>query len=319
MTDQISLTDFWGEAFDGSDSPHSERIQFRGVSGAVIEGIAFRQPKAKANLVCVPGKSESFVKYKALIWHWFCRLGVNVFLMDHRSQGLSQRLTCDQQMVHIENYWHYVRDFEQFCYRFVGTEQPALLFAHSMGAAVSTLFVLDNPRFFTAAVLNAPMFRLRNQNLGSFIAESWVNIQCWLGNDRHYVRGYAQTTLEQWAANLLRSSSCEVQRDAYTEVVRAHEWVLKTYGISNRWAAEWFEGTRYIRRHAQEIELPILMFTAELEESVENDVHFEFAAATKAVTHRIVEGARHEIHFEREVIRKPYLAEVDAYFQSFCS
>lgn len=318
MTDQISLEAFWGHAFDGSDSPHGERVTFRGVSGARIEGIVFRQPKARGNLLCVPGKSESFVKYKALIWEWFCQLGLNVYLMDHRSQGLSERLTCDQQMVHVENYWHYARDLEQFCYRFMDRKATPLLFAHSMGAAVATLFMLDNPNFFKAAVLNAPMFRLRNQNLGSFIAESWVRYQCAIGRDRHYVRGYSQTTLEQWAKNLFRSTSCSEQVGLYRNVVQANEWVLKTHGISNRWAEQWFAGTRYIRRHAEEIEIPVLLFSAEREESVENDAHYVFASRASAVTHYCVKGARHEIHFERKAIRTPYLARVESFFQSFC-
>src|SRR3954471_21039664 len=142
---------FWEEC--------GERHYFAGVDDVTIAYMRFVHPTSDTGLVISSGRTESFIKYKELIYD-FWRQGFSVYILDHRGQGLSGRILQDRaQMGHVRDFGDYVADLRTL----VGTVvRPAehrrlALLAHSMGGAIASLYIEEYKSDFDAAVLFSPM------------------------------------------------------------------------------------------------------------------------------------------------------------------
>lgn len=98
------LLDFW--------SNQDERT-FQGTDDVTIRYVQFTDPAHDKVLVISSGRSESYVKYPEVLYDFF-HLGFDVFIMDHRGQGLSRRMLDDPQKGHVERFDDYIDDFSQF-------------------------------------------------------------------------------------------------------------------------------------------------------------------------------------------------------------
>ena len=88
------LLDFW--------SNRDERT-FQGTDDVTIRYVQFTDPAHDKVLVISSGRSESYVKYPEVLYDFF-HLGFDVFIMDHRGQGLSGRMLDDPQKGHVERF-----------------------------------------------------------------------------------------------------------------------------------------------------------------------------------------------------------------------
>lgn len=147
------LLDFWGQREEG---------EFVGVDGAKIRYVHWRSPSHNKALVIASGRSESYVKYPEVAFDFF-HSGYDIFLLDHRGQGLSDRLLEDTQKGHVEKFSDYIDDFSTFVDTIVLPFQYPHYFAlaHSMGGAILAGYLLKQTHVFKAAALSAPMFGIK--------------------------------------------------------------------------------------------------------------------------------------------------------------
>ena len=80
---QQTLPDFWRQ--------HAVEGEFQGKDGVTLRYAALRQPKIDRAILIVNGRVESYLKYQELAWDLW-RQGYSLYLIDHRGQGLSDRL-----------------------------------------------------------------------------------------------------------------------------------------------------------------------------------------------------------------------------------
>ena len=78
---------------------------FLSFDGLKIDYMYYQQPNAKAQLVVSSGRTETYLLYMEVLYD-FVLQGYNVFILDHRGQGLSQRLTDNPQIGHVEHFDH---------------------------------------------------------------------------------------------------------------------------------------------------------------------------------------------------------------------
>lgn len=114
------------------------------------------RPRDRAILL-VNGRVEGYLKYQELAWDLW-RQGYSLYLIDHRGQGLSDRLLADKEKGYVADFDDYVLDLKQFHDDVILADKPAKLFllAHSMGGAISARYLERWPDDIKAAVLSSP-------------------------------------------------------------------------------------------------------------------------------------------------------------------
>ena len=86
---------------------------FSGVDQIRINYATFIHHEIKASIVLVTGRTESYLKYQELAFDLH-QQGYNIFIIDHRGQGLSERLLKDNQKGYVKNFDDYAHDLKQF-------------------------------------------------------------------------------------------------------------------------------------------------------------------------------------------------------------
>ncbi len=114
---------------------------------------------SKASIVIVQGYTEFAKKYHELCYY-FLNSGYNVFIYDHRGHGFSCRETENICVNHINDFNDYVVDLKQYIDEIVqpcSKDVPMYIYSHSMGGAVSALYLAEDDGKIKKAILSSPM------------------------------------------------------------------------------------------------------------------------------------------------------------------
>ncbi len=113
----------------------------------------------QGNVLFLNGRTE-FIEKTIETYGVLVRSGLDLWTLDWRGQGLSERSLSDRQKGHIEDYQTYLDDLDQFVREVTDLPTCAgkrLMLAHSMGAHLGLRYLHDHPGLIDAAVLLAPM------------------------------------------------------------------------------------------------------------------------------------------------------------------
>ncbi|WP_298440825.1 alpha/beta fold hydrolase [uncultured Ferrimonas sp.] len=152
MDNSVTRTALWQQAQQG---------HFVGVKGVEIHYCIVKaapQVPYRGAIVLCSGRIESYLKYWPLVQHLQQR-GFDLYLWDHRGQGLSGRLLANRHIGHVHHFRDYVADMATFMRDYVNPANPPqrYLLAHSMGGAIAALYLQQYPNQFDRALLSSPM------------------------------------------------------------------------------------------------------------------------------------------------------------------
>lgn len=315
--------------------------------------------ETRGGIVLVAGFTEGLAMYQELI-HDLVAQGYSVYMHDHRGQGFSTRLLQDtavnlgesddaSQRGHIDQFEHLVSDLQRFvalvhASRAASADgaarRPLVLLSHSMGGAVSALYLARAGAAapVAAAALVTPMFEPRVATPGPdghkavlrrWCEEAAVGLPFQLpgvseqrvqgeGFDAERAAWLAQADLadnelshsvprllRRWADRLAR---CEGEHCGHGDA--------RVAGPTLRWVAQACAASRHAREQAPlRIGVPVLVLQGGMDTVVENAAQQQFCAALNTAAPGRCLGvvmplARHGLLVERDDLRSPALATV---------
>lgn len=297
-----------------------EEWQFSGVDDIPIQCVRFTDPLHTKVVVIISGFMESYIKYQELMYDFF-QNGYDVFMLDHRGQGFSGRILETRYQVYVERFRDYVDDLETFWRDNIADApyQQRYLLGHSMGGAITGLFLTRRPEAVNAVVLSAPMTGIKLP-MPLWCANLLVNVT----QRSSYLKKTCVIKSKSPLPFKLNLSCNSEPR--YQRFINLHYHYPETqlHGPTYHWVKEAMAAGKELIESAQLITTPLLLLEAGKEHLVSNPSHAEFIEALQQAGNlRPGEGliryeeAAHEILFDRDDIRVKALSQVLNFFEQY--
>ncbi len=279
---------------------------------------------AKGIVLVAHGFTETADKYLEVIYY-FMQMGYQVCALDQCGHGRSYRLVQgDLSLVHVDRYERYVLDL-RFVAELAKKAWPGLplyLYAHSMGGGIGGVLTAAAPDLFEKVILNAPMIRPKTGGVPWELALGVVDVCCLAGRQKSYVITHHPFVPHSEKFETC-ASSCR-ERFEYYQEKRENNPLFQMNGASNEWLRQAGRMERYLLRDAPaKIKTPILLFQAEDDQCVVNEIEDRFANAVNEncpdreeprVSLRRVLDTKHEIFNAHADVLESYWDEIGAFF-----
>jgi lysophospholipase len=265
--------------------------------------------------VCVFGGRGEFIEKYFETVNELRQRGFAVAAMDWRGQGHSSRQLPDPRKGHVEDFAEYEIDLEVFMQQVVrpNCPQPHFALTHSMGGAVVLRAAHSGKRWFERAFLVAPMLDFPRIWIARPLRVLLRALRL-AGFGNRYVPGgnIDGGRTSRFAGNPLTSDPARYARNA---AIVAHDPTLGISGPTVAWLDAAFDAIAAFQAadYPSQIDQPTLMLAAEADSIVASAAIKRFAARLPAGSHRLIEGAKHEILQEQDSCRAQLWAAFDAF------
>jgi len=296
-----------------------QQNSFDGIENVSIAYASLQQPLDSAAMIIVNGRSESYLKYQDIANYYF-EQGYSVYMLDHRGQGLSQRLIDDTEKGHVIDFNDYVEDLVIFVNSIVlcNNHSRLLMLGHSMGGAIVARYLQTQPHKVERAILASPMFDIilpapkPMVKLAASVATMYDTL---LTRSPSYVldgHGYQVKSFED---NDLTQST--VRFDAMVEVYQNFP-KIQLGSPTNAWLLQALNACELCVKDAANIDVPLLLLQAGSDTIVDNAAQDQFCLSTQPdlLIKHVFADARHEILFELEHIRSAALSASENFLES---
>lgn len=284
-------------------------------------------PGAKATIVLSPGRTESYMKYQEFIYDLY-QNGFSVFAIDHRGQGLSGRLIDHPQKGYVDDFQHYVDDFHYFYHHIVvkHANAPLCMVGHSMGGAIGTLYLQQNPDDFVAVAMSAPLYGFRPGPLPMFISKwairGMIGLKSILRRSKDYFWGQMDYVPVPFEENLLTHCRARYEqfRHQYNTVAE-----LRLGGITFHWLATSLRAMERLFANISRVKTPLLLIQSCDDEIVNQNEQNRFYQKLERLgncpTLKKIElhGAKHEVFFETDLMRTRAMHTLIEFFEQVLS
>jgi len=293
------INDFWKK------NTQSKRLL--GVDNKEIYTVSIKTGNKKA-IVISQGRNESILKYKEVAYD-LNRQGYDLYLIDHRGQGFSERLGGDDQRGHVAQFQDYVDDFNHYVLSLdlQKNYQQSYLLSHSMGGTISALYLEQYPHPFQASVFFSPMFSINlggiPESLAKMLTSSSAEICSWFSDSACYIFGGSGFQKKSFIDNDFTSSKVRFS-SSFNTFEQYPETQLGSPTM--RWVAESIDATQQARENASQITIPLLIIQAGNDAVVTSDGQDEFYENLKVGKQAQlinISGAKHEILLEADQYR----------------
>ena len=276
--------------------------------------VSYRAEDPVATVVIVHGFTENAFKYSELIFS-LLHNHFSVVAYDQRGHGRSWRAEgiSDPSVTHMDHFEDYVSDLKAVCDHFLPSmPKPAFIFAHSMGGAVTSLFLEKYPEVFSAAVLCAPMIAPQT-GVPHAVASTLSGVASTFGRGKNH-----PFFMKPWSGPEDFATSCatDPRRFAWYDAVKTATKAFHNSIPTYRWTKEAIGVTKKILAEGapERIACPVLLFTAEHDFSVEPGPQKSFIDRVPRGKHVFVKDARHEIFRSVNNVFFPWWHEILSYY-----
>lgn len=284
----------WAEANGIEDT-------FIGEDGVEIAYVAFHHPDPEGAILIFNGRTETYLKYLEVAYD-LKDLGLSIYMMDHRGQGLSERIIEDSEKGYVQDFDDYVKDMKTFVDTIVKADghKKIITIAHSMGGAAATLYAERYPKDFTGLVLASPMHKMVTGSYPEKVAYSIAATMTGAGKGEEYVMGTGPWGVELFDGNVVTHSYA---RFTSAKALLNEDPSLRLGGPTNRWIKESIEGCSKSRRRALLLKTPTLLLQASDDVIVKTSAQDLVCTLARNCKKIVFEGAYHEILMETDDLR----------------
>jgi len=270
----------------------------------------------RGRVVVLGGRGEFIEKYATEIVGELLGRGFEVFAMDWRGQGLSQRALADPEKGHVENFALYRQDLHRFLTTIVGApsgQSPVLLLAHSMGGLATLRLLAENAQdqLADAALVCSPMTGLKRA-----LAIRAALLLAPHGSQRSHDYALGAGPFSQVRRIFTENRvTHDARRYGFTEQWFAAEPRLRLGGPTFAWLRAGLEGIDTVMAPGflARIAVPVLLLSARQDALVEPSSHDRVARLCPRVTLKHYADSKHEIMMEIDPIRARFWADFDAF------
>lgn len=299
---------------------------FKGVNDVRINYAAFTDEANEQCIVLVPGRTEGYLKYQELAYD-LTRNGYNLFIIDHRGQGISQRMLSNPHKGYVDTFDHYVDDLDYFIDNHVtpncGAGKKPYLLAHSMGGNISALYLAKHSDKIQAAVLASPMIGINGGGLPLWLAKSIINTRVWWDgvrdNESSYFIGQGDYSNYPFEENALTQSKARFE---FFKSIYDSTDEIQLGGVTNAWLQQAIIARATIFDTLDKITTPLTVLQSGADTVVNNDDQLSFCQQLHEAqpqscpkgSPQIFADAKHELFFEIDEIRNPAINSTLAWF-----
>ncbi len=272
--------------------------------------------KPRGTVVLVHGFTENAEKFSELAFS-LLQNGWSVVAYDQRGHGRSwrdPRAKKDPSLVHVDHFEEYVSDLETICSQVAGKMPgPRMVFSHSMGGAVTALYMEKHPETFARAVFCAPMIACSRNGTPEAMARAMCMTAKLLGLGTRRIpmsRPYSQKEAFE------TSCASGKERFEWYEDLRIKTPEFQDNGPSFSWTLEAFNVTKKILApgEVEKISVPVRVYGAENDTTVIGEDQQAFADRLKNGTRKVIAGAKHEIYRSPDRVLYPWWNEILTFF-----
>lgn len=269
--------------------------------------------QAKGLIVILHGRTEFIEKYEETIIELQSR-GYEIWTMDWRGQGLSDRELAHRQKGHIRNFEAYLLDLEWLMTKIIRHQglKPILL-AHSMGGHIAARAFFEQQTKYSGLILTSPMFDIPLRGINGNCTRLLLYLFHFAGLNEKYVPGTGDYKLDSalFEGNALTSDpkrfdaiQCKIRNDPD----------LAVGGPTFGWVYAAFRSIDYLhslQSHQGGI-CPVLVCTALSDKVVSISAQTKLCAkhGWKQIS---FEGSQHEILQEVDPIRNRFWEAFDKF------
>ena len=284
-----------------------EKFTVKGAGGKEVRGSLYRADQPAGTVLIVHGFTENAFKFSEIIFSLLSH-HYSVIAYDHRGHGYSWRDpdVTNLSVTHVDRFDDYIADLKSICDNILaGCPKPRFVFSHSMGGAVTALFMEQYTDVFDRAVFCAPMIAPNCGPVPAFAASLLCGASGLFGRRKNRV-----SFIPPYSGPEDFDTSCatDPNRFAWYDRIKASTPVYQNSCPTYGWTKESIGVTRRIlaKGKPERITCPVLLFTAESDGSVLPDAQERFASELPDCRHVFVKGAKHEIYRSTDDVLFPW-------------
>lgn len=269
---------------------------------------------ARGSVVIVHGYTEYYKKYYETAWY-FLNEGYSVFMYDHRGHGHSSRNAGNSQVVHVDRFEEYAEDLEKFINDVVipNTNADSVdIYSHSMGGAVTAMYLINNSSRIRRAVLSSPMVAPVTMGIPERLVRKRALKDCRKFGEKNrfkYTHSFSPN------ADFTKSADFSHSRFKYNLDVRIADENYQTSGGSNRWIYESMNVKKKLLDGAPKITVPVLMFVSQKDKVVKTGAQYKLAKRLPDCIIITVPGAKHSLYTHKKEYLTEYYKQIFAFLE----
>jgi len=286
---------------------HQENRTVSGLGGIPLFCSLFRaEQPVVGTVVIIHGFTENAFKYSEIIYSLLMN-HFDVIAYDQRGHGRSWRAqgVTEPALTHVDHFSDYVEDLRAVCEALAPEfPRPWMCFSHSMGGAVTALYLEKYPDTFSAAAMCAPMIAPVTVGLPQGLVGSITRVICLTGGGKRAPFFMKPHVMDDFNTSHSTDRARFDWYNAKRVACREFHNDIPTYG----WISEASSVTRKILRPGapESVACPVLLSTAELDKAVRPVPQEEFITRVPKGTHILVKEARHEIFRSADKVLFPW-------------